>query len=134
MAHKVLLAIPNPFVKVPPEIVTRPCFVWLTREDRYRDGRDGNRVIGSHYLLMFYGFNGKVKCHFELNVLNRMHRPRKDTPDDKPFVVCKRCHSSGKLCSCGFAHHSYWPEDPKDHPAYDSSDDALPCPDCAHLR
>ena len=128
MAHKVLIAIPNPFMKVPPEIVTRPCFVWLTREDQYRDGRDSNRVIGSHYLLMFYGFNGKIKWHFEFDVLNRMHRPRKDTPDDRPPVICQRCHShNGTLCSCGFAHHSYWPPE---HPGGDS----IPCPDCAHLR
>jgi len=127
MSHKVLLAIRNPFIKHDPLYVSKPCLVWLTREDQYRDGRDSNRVIGSHYLLMVYGFKGNVKWHWEWNVLHRMHRPRKDTPDDRPFVVCKRCHSSGKLCSCGFASHSFWTPDHPDGPMQ-------PCPDCAHLR
>lgn len=74
MSHKVLLAIRNPFVKTYPYQVSKPCFVWLTREDQYNDGRDSNRPIGSHYLLMFYGLKGNVKWHFEFNVLNRMHR------------------------------------------------------------
>ena len=83
MAHKVLLAIPNPFVKTYPFQGSKPCFVWLTREDQYRDGRDSNRVIGSHYLLMVYDFKGRVKWHWEWEVLHRMHRPtaEKDKTD-----------------------------------------------------
>jgi len=74
MAHKVLIALRNPFVKWDRRYASKPCLVWLTREDQYHDGRCENRVIGSHYLLMFYGLKGRVKWHYELNVLHRMHR------------------------------------------------------------
>ena len=76
MSHKVLFHIPNPFKKRYPYEPTGPQLVWLTRKDQYRDGRDCNRPIGSHYLLMLYGFDGRVKWHWEINVLHRMHRPQ----------------------------------------------------------
>jgi len=72
-AHKVLLAIRNPFIKTYPYQGSKPCFVWLTR-DEYADGRNGGGPIGTQYLLLLYGLKGTVKYHFELNVLNRMHR------------------------------------------------------------
>lgn len=129
MAHKVLIAIRNPFVKWDKRYVSKPCLVWLTRKTNYRDGRDSGRAIGSHYLLMFYGFKGQVKWHYELNILHRMHKPRTNKIGDKPFVKCTRCRSTGNLCSCGYAPHSYWSPE---HPPLTS--DRIPCPDCAHLR
>lgn len=71
-----MLAVTNPFVKAYPNQGSRPCLVWLTREDQYVDGRDGGKVIGSHYLLMLHRPDGTVWKHLELNVLNRMHRRR----------------------------------------------------------
>jgi len=76
MSHKVLFKVPNPFRKTYPGQASKPCFVWLTREDQYCDGRNENAPIGSHYLLMLYGLDGRVKLHYELNVLNRMHGQR----------------------------------------------------------
>jgi hypothetical protein len=131
MSHKVLIALRNPFVKWDRGFASKPCLVWLTREDQYHDGRDENRIIGSHYLLMIYGFKGLVKWHWELNVLHRMHRPNSEQERKNPFVKCSRCRSTGHLCTCGFAPHSYWSDD---HPPLDKDHPSLPCPDCAHLR
>jgi hypothetical protein len=128
MSHKVLIALRNPFVKWDRRFVSKPCLVWLTR-DEYRDGRDDNRVIGNQYLLMINGFMGRVKWHYELSVLHRMHRPRTNKSGDQPFVKCTRCRSTGHLCTCGHAPHSFWSPD---HPPLDGG--LLPCPDCAHLR
>lgn len=83
-AHRVLIALRNPFVEWDRCYVSKPCLVWLTR-DEYRDGRDENRVIGHQYLLLIYGFGGKVKWHYELSVLHRMHRPRTNKPGDRQW-------------------------------------------------
>lgn len=129
--HRVLIALRNPFIKWDRTYASKPCLVWLTRETNYRDGRDSGRAIGTHYLLLIYGFNGRVKWHWELNVLHRMHAPRTNKPGDRPFIKCDRCRSTGRLCTCGFAPHSYWSDD---HPPLDEEHPPLPCPDCAHLR
>ena len=69
-AHKVLLAIRNPFMKADPDIVSKPHFVWLTR-DEIANGF--NPSPGTEYLLLIYRMDGTVKWHFRLEVRFPMH-------------------------------------------------------------
>lgn len=68
MAHKVIIALRNPFVKWDRRYVSKPCLVWMTRATGHDDGRGMPSV---RYLLMFYDLKGRVKRHFELNVFDR---------------------------------------------------------------
>lgn len=70
--HKVLFALRNPFKKKAPFAPTGPQLVWATRQHLPDEGRG---IPATKYLLLLYGFNGRVKRHFEFLVFDRKQRP-----------------------------------------------------------
>lgn len=75
--HKVLLAIPNPFIKHDKRYASKPCLVWLTRQRGVDDGRG---ILGTHYLLLLYRFDGRVKHHYEFTAFDRKPRHESSRP------------------------------------------------------